>query len=289
MPLPENKITILVVDDEANLRRTLALILERAGYKVTGAASTNQAHQALQAAASSPAGTPVGPFNLVFLDLQMAGEDGLVLLPELRQEYPDMPVIILTAHATLNSAIEAIRQGARDYLIKPIEPDEIVARTRQILDQQKSPGRQKELVSQIEQLLNELHQTMPGTKPEAESQPAAPARPVEESGRYLRCGRLTLDLYTRHALLPEPDTMVTLEIPIPPTTFDFLVILARHSPAPVSYESLVGEAQNYKVTRAEARDIVRWQIHELRKVLEPDPARPRYIITVRDVGYRLVI
>jgi DNA-binding response OmpR family regulator len=285
------KCSILVVDDESNLRRTLSLILERSGYKVTGAASTAQARQFIQTAASSAGNTPYGPYNLIFLDLKMPGEDGLVLLPELRKAYPDMPVIILTAHATLDSAIEAVRQGARDYLIKPIEPDEIVARTRQILEQQKMPGRQQEIVSKIEELFNELHQAMPGANPETVvSRPAAPrVQAVEETGRYMRIGSLTLDLYTRHALLPVPDTMVTQEIAIPPTTFDFLVILARHSPEPVSYESLVGEAQNYNVTRAEARDIVRWQIHELRKALEPDPARPRYIITVRDIGYRLVI
>ena len=62
----------------------------------------------------------------------------------------------------------------------------------------------------------------------------------------------------------------------------------RHAPEAVSFEALVKESQAYTLTRSEAREMVRWQIHALRKALEPDPRHPVYIITVRDFGYRLV-
>ena len=76
---------------------------------------------------------------------------------------------------------------------------------------------------------------------------------------------------------------------MPPSTFDYLVTLARHSPQPVTYEKLVMESQGYQhVSRLEAREITRWQMHEIRKLLESDPRHPQLIITVRDVGYRLV-
>jgi DNA-binding response OmpR family regulator len=68
-----------------------------------------------------------------------------------------------------------------------------------------------------------------------------------------------------------------------------MVTLVRHSPNPVTYEKLVSESQGYQhLNRAEAREITRWQIHEIRKAIEPDMRHPTMVITVRDVGYRLV-
>jgi DNA-binding NtrC family response regulator len=105
-------VSILIVDDEDNLRRTLALILQREGYTVTTAASVMEARGCILAA----------KFDLVFLDLKLPDASGLTLLPEMRSQYPDMPVLILTAHDKLGAALEAVRGGARDYLLKPIRP-----------------------------------------------------------------------------------------------------------------------------------------------------------------------
>ena len=77
-------------------------------------------------------------------------------------------------------------------------------------------------------------------------------------------------------------------ITLPSTTFDYLVTLMRHSPDAVSFETLVKESQGYDYTKNEARDITRWHIHQIRKALEQDPSDPQHLITVRDVGYRLV-
>jgi two-component system response regulator MtrA len=92
-----------------------------------------------------------------------------------------------------------------------------------------------------------------------------------------------LDLHTRHVLLDKQ--LVSL----PPSAFDFLVTLMRHVPDPVSHKALVKESQGYDLSQIEACEITRWQIHELRKALEKDPHKPGLIITVRDVGYRLVL
>jgi DNA-binding response OmpR family regulator len=105
---------------------------------------------------------------------------------------------------------------------------------------------------------------------------------TNDPSRFLLCGQLTLDLHTRHALLCHQ------YIPLPPTTFDYLVTLARHTPEVVTFEKLVEESQGFVTTRSEAREIVRWQIHELRAALETDQSCPQMIITVRNVGYRLV-
>lgn len=262
--------TILIVDDEANLRRSLSLILQKAGYSVTCAANGGEAIQYLQS----------GAYDLAFLDLKMPDTNGMELLPEIRNMYPDMPVLILTAHATLESAIEAVRKGARDYLIKPIDPPVILSRVDEILAEQRQPKRRREIVSHIQELLAELRQ-IDGQDPGSTG--ILMTVSSTDPTRFLQRGPLTLDLHARHIKMGEQF------IQLSPTAFDYLVTLLRHSPNPVSYETLVMESQGYKTTLNEARDLARWRIHELRKALEPSPAQPRYIITERGVGYRLVI
>jgi DNA-binding response OmpR family regulator len=261
--------SILVIDDEPNLRRVLAAILQRAGYAVTTAGSGDEAMRLLRA----------GAFDLTFLDLRMPDINGLELLPQIRQLYPDMPVLILTAHATLDSAIEAVRRGARDYLIKPIDPPQIIERVSEVLTEQRQPQRRKAIVGQIQELLAELHE-IDGSEPP----PANPLGTVQatDPSRFLHCGPFVLDLHARHV------TAGGRYVSLPPATFDYFVTLVRHSPDTVPYETLVNESQGYRVDRIEAREMARWQIHELRKALESDPREPRHIITVRNGGYRLV-
>lgn len=269
--------TILVVDDEPHLRRSLMLILQRAGYQVTVAGGAREARHFLQA----------GPFDLIFLDLKMPEVDGLTFLAEIREQYPELPVLILTAHATLESAMEAVRQGARDYLLKPIMPNVILARVAKILETQARPRRQREITAQIDHLVDELKRldgTTPHGGPAEQAEQSAPSPAVASltPERYLQRGKITLDLHTRRVLLRDQ------QILLPPVTFDYLVTLMRHSPNPVSYETLVEESQGFRVSRAEAREIARGRIHALRKALELDQRHPEFVITVRDVGYNLV-
>ncbi len=123
-----NKPTILLIDDEENLRRTLALILMREGYKVETAATVKEARQRLE----------TSTYDLTFLDLKLPDANGLTLLPDLRSRFPTMPVVVLTAHDKLDSAVEAVRHGARDYLLKPLDPPVIIKRVKDILDESKN-------------------------------------------------------------------------------------------------------------------------------------------------------
>jgi DNA-binding response OmpR family regulator len=263
--------TILIVDDEPKLSRSLALILQRAGYKVNTAATAREGLQLLQA----------GPFDLVFLDIMLPDQSGIKVLPNIRKLYPDMPVVILTAHASLETAIEAVRAGASDYLLKPIDPEAIIARVNKIRDDQKQPKRRREITSQIQALLDELHTT---NNHETSPFGLTPASTSTDPARYIKRGELVLDLHTRHVKLNDRNILLA------PSTFDYLVTLIRHSPQPVSYDTLVMESQGYQgLSRIEAKEITRWQIHEIRKALEEDVRHPRMVITVRDVGYRLVM
>ena len=260
--------TVLIVDDEPALRQSLSLVLKSEGYKVTSAASVAEATQFLKA----------GAFDLVFLDLKMPDVDGLTLLREIRRMYPHMPVLILTAHATLDSAMEAVRLGARDYLLKPIDAERILTRAKEVIEESQQPARLRQVVSQIQDLIDELNVTEPAAGKPRPTQAAVP----DEPNRFIRRGSVMLDIFTRHVQVNDREVL------LPPSTFDFLATLVRHSPNPVSYELLVHESQGYSLTRAEAREMARWQVHEIRKAIELDVSHPRYVITVRDVGYRLV-
>ncbi len=265
MPTPN---TILIVDDEPDLRMTLAAILQKAGHSVTAVEDADAALRALES----------GPFDLVFLDLQMPGMGGLDLLTEMCRMRPDTAVLILTGHATLQSSIEAMRLGARDYFLKPIDPPQILARVHEILAEGRRSEQRKELVSQIHRLLAELQQNDSGHVSPVDLPSALPAA---TSARFLQRGPLTLDVQAGHAIL---DGRL---IPMAPGDFDYLITLVRHAPEPVTYEDLVMQSQGYRMTRAEAQDLVRWRVHQLREALEPDPKHPRYILTVRGTGYRL--
>ncbi|MEK6771486.1 MAG: sigma-54 dependent transcriptional regulator [Pseudomonadota bacterium] len=110
------KRTILVVDDETNMQAVMRLVLEEAGHVVRVADSGEAALPHL-----------LDPnLDVVVTDLRMPGMGGDQLIEHLRRERPDVPVIVVTAHGTIPSAVKAVHQGAADYLTKPFEPDELV-------------------------------------------------------------------------------------------------------------------------------------------------------------------
>ena len=109
------KLRILIVDDEANIRKTLGIYLEGEGHTVK---SVSNAQDALNEAAREV-------FDLAFLDLRLGQTDGLDLIPEFKTIAPWMKVVVITAYASINTAVEAMRRGAIDYLAKPFEPDNV--------------------------------------------------------------------------------------------------------------------------------------------------------------------
>ena len=112
--------TILIVDDEAAVLHFFQKALRRAGFQVTSAAS---GEAALKWIAQQE-------FDLALLDLQLQSMSGLDVMEQLQQQWPATPVIIITAHASLDTAVKALRQGAHDYLIKPCSIDELLNSAR---------------------------------------------------------------------------------------------------------------------------------------------------------------
>src|SRR6476659_8307857 len=99
---------ILIVDDEASIRVTLSALLKRAGYDVTPAENGAEAVALLERQA----------FDLMLVDLKMPGMDGMQVVAAARQRQPDIAIIVLTGHGSLDSAIDGLHQGVFDYVLK---------------------------------------------------------------------------------------------------------------------------------------------------------------------------
>lgn len=105
------KIGILVVDDEDSLRNMFTQIFEEEGYRVKAVGTGGSAVDALD-------GTP---YELAFVDLRLPDVCGLEVVRQIKKKYPDTEVILITAYATVDNAVQALRAGVYDYLIKPVE------------------------------------------------------------------------------------------------------------------------------------------------------------------------
>jgi two-component system, NtrC family, response regulator AlgB len=135
---------ILVIDDDSSLRRTLRLSLELLGHKPTEARDSAEAYDLVQQRT----------FDVAFLDLRLAQEHGLDLLPRLVQLAPGLQVVVVTAYATIETAVEAMRRGAFDYLPKPFTPDQL----RIVLDR---IARMRQLQSQVDDLEQQVRSVVP--------------------------------------------------------------------------------------------------------------------------------
>jgi two-component system, NtrC family, response regulator AlgB len=136
--------TLLIIDDDPSVRRTLRLTLETMGHNVAEAASSAQALELL--------GHRL--FDLAFLDLRLAREQGLDLLPELLRLAPALHVVIITAYATIETAVEAMRRGAFDYLPKPFTPDGL----RVALDRS---AKVRRLTARVDELEEQVRSVVP--------------------------------------------------------------------------------------------------------------------------------
>jgi DNA-binding response OmpR family regulator len=259
---------ILIIDDENALRQTLARILQRTGLEVTTAASGQEGLSFLSQQR----------FDLVYLDIRMPDMNGLEALKAIHLRYPELPVVLFTAQPDLNSAMEALREGATDYLLKPLQPQALIDHTQTILARQEKERRKREVQAQINTLQSELR----GLEGKGGAQSETMPKVADASERFFIRGKLTLDLHTRRL------TIGKRIINLPPTSFDYLLVLASHAPNVVDYQTLVTEALGYETLPREARELAKWHIHHIRQAMEPDAQNPIYLINVRGIGYRLV-
>jgi DNA-binding response OmpR family regulator len=120
------KKTILIVDDEKNIRLTLSATLESVGLQTDTAVNGEEALEKIGQQ----------DYDLMLLDIKMPGMDGIAVLAETRKIHPKMPVIMITAHGTIENAVEAMKLGAVDFIQKPFAPKEIRELVTKVLERQ---------------------------------------------------------------------------------------------------------------------------------------------------------
>ena len=189
-------------------------------------------------------------FDLILLDLKLGGSaDGLRVLEAVRWRWPEAAVMILTAHGSLESAVTAIEEGVDRYLLKPLTPEELRKAVKEVLA-------------------------------EVKARAAAPPSPEIEHTVYQH-GPFEVDVDKHQAIRDEEVLDLT------PSEFDLLVHLIKNAESVIEPPELVNVVRDYDPTDLrEARNIIKWYIHQLRQKIEPDPAHPRYVVNVRGVGYR---
>jgi len=147
---------VLVVDDDRRMRRTLQIVIERMGLDSVAAADVREAHQQLNTAR----------FDLVLTDLKMPDASGIDLLEEIRAQQPKLPVILITAYGTIQTAIEAMRKGAADYVLKPFDNENLERVVRRALEMERFRSENSFLKEQVDEswAAEEMFLALPGTR-----------------------------------------------------------------------------------------------------------------------------
>jgi DNA-binding NtrC family response regulator len=147
--MSENNIRVLVVDDDEDMRVTLMDFISQLGVKVSTVANLAEAERALRTGST--------PFDLVLTDLKLPGGSGIDVLKAARARSPETLVTIVTGYASLETAIEAIRLGAYDYITKPFTLDEIGVQVRNMIARVSLAKENAHLSIRLQQLYEEVN------------------------------------------------------------------------------------------------------------------------------------
>jgi two-component system phosphate regulon response regulator OmpR len=237
--MPELKGTrVLVVDDEPELRSLLSEYFGRQGFEVEAVADAGAARAAIE----------VQVPNVAILDVHMPGEDGLSLARWLRDRHPRVGIVMLTTAAETVDRVVGLEMGADDYVPKPFELRELLAR--------------------VKSLQRRLDTTAPTS---------APAH-GDAAGRRIAMGMCVLDLDERRLI-----GSGGVDIPITASEFDLLALFARHPNRPLNRDQIMEQAHNRGWDVFDRSIDLR--IMRLRRKIERNPDKPEVLKTVRGMGY----
>ncbi len=249
---------ILVVDDEPTARRSWRDILRLEGYEVFTAPDGRTALETMEQQ----------PFDVVLLDLKMPGMSGVEVLRTAGQLYPDMQIIVLTAHGSLDSAIEALRQGAHDYLLKPASPEDVLDSVAGALAIRAEAQHKRLLLGQIESSLQQLKD--------------AEGIEVENAinTQVVALGEGVMMDMARREIWRGSD-----KVTLTPTEGKLMQVLWENQGRVMTHRELVLLVQGYETSEWEAPEVLRPLVSRLRRKLAVFPGGREWIVNVRGTGY----
>ncbi|MCB0195424.1 MAG: response regulator transcription factor [Anaerolineae bacterium] len=261
---------LLVVDDMPDVRSGLVHILCLEGYSAEEAASGMEALRLLEQIS----------YDLMLLDMRMPGLSGIEVMERAREMSPDMSIIILTGHATLDSAISAVKLKADNYLLKPVSAGQLVEIISHTLHERAEKLRQRQLAQVA---ITALHQS---EQSESESETEIPLNlTISASYELIQVEPLQLDMGKGTVISEhDPDQVHALS----ETEAILLSCLMRHPNQVLSCRELAHMVWERDLDEVQAQNLVRPYIFRLRNKIEVFPKYPDVIRTIRKRGYLFV-
>jgi DNA-binding response OmpR family regulator len=252
------KAKILVADDEEVVRRSLEDILRLEGYQVKSVCDGKAALEALQAE----------PFDLILLDLKMPEVDGLEVMRFASRVAQDTRVILITGQGSLESAVEALRHGAHDYILKPAHMRDLLNSVANALSKRAEQKQRRILLEQLETSIKHLK--------DAEglefTSHACPKPILFENG-------VMIDLARREVWRGDQRVSLT------PTEGKLLQVLLENRNRVMAHRELVQLVQGYDISDWEAPEVLRPLVSRLRRKLSTFSGSEEWIANVRGTGY----
>lgn len=288
---------VLLVDDDAIIRRMFEKVLQRAGFDVILAADAEHALEKVSQ-----------PVDIIVSDIRMPGLSGLDLLRHVRERHLDCEVILMTSYASVDTAIQALREGAFDYLTKPVSQDKLLASLERAKEELLENRQRRKALSLVEaglkqimgqglsgifndtNMTNNNTLTVPNLQaslgPTASTSvanitPATVTHSGVQTGGQFQIGPVLLDL-DRFVIEVNSE-----RIEVTPSEFEILHVLCRNPDRVLTPQELVQAIRGYSVETWEAKDVIRPHISNLRRKLTSAAPEADIIGTVRSVGYIL--
>ncbi len=266
---------LLLVDHDGVNRYTVCKALQRAGYVV---AEADSGEAALELFSSDD-------FDLVLSEINLPGISGLDLLQGVKKHSTDAIVVLLTDEATVDEALRALRFGANDLLVKPFTSEDIRESVERGIGRAQSRRRRRRLLDTIERNVAELAREASAVSSghgfdATDGDNLARRTGAAQRGNTIYLGPL--------AVLPGKYQIAAgkRSVSLTPTEFDLLLYLAANRNRVATCQELVAEVRGYQTDEAEAREVIRPHVSNLRRKLR-GLGEIDLIVNVRGVGYRL--
>lgn len=257
----EEQAHILVVEDDATTRYSFVQRLRYAGYQVSEAPDGETALDLLEA----------HPFDVVITDIIMGAVDGMEVLHTARLGPAAPEVILLTGHGSFDTAVQAVREGAYDYLVKPCSGEHLLACVARAVQRHRSEQQVREAAQTLlTALYGETAAALPLQADTAPTQDKPPPVAITVGDLVVGGSRTTV-------------TFQGQAVRLTPIEFRLLRYLAEHAGQVCYSRDIVRTTHGFTLDDTEAQALVKPHIYHLRRKINPD-----YLLTERAIGYRLV-